>query len=143
MQIVLSKIAEDPRCLYKHPTDAKTLTAQIKEAVSVMSPTFYITYDADLLTQHYNYVSAWGRNYFVTDMQVDIGGTISIRCKEDVLYTYADQIVQCPIIATRSDSTYNVYIKDPDRAFYQYTHQQYVTLGDIGKPNIICLVTVG
>lgn len=144
MQIVLSKVAEDPRCLYKHPTDEITLTAQIKDASSIMQPTFYITYDADLIDQHYNYVQAWGRYYFIADMQIDIGGTIYIRCAEDVLYTYADQIVQCQIVAERSKNAFNAFIQDNDRRFYQYTQQQYITIGtDIGCPDIICMCTVG
>lgn len=144
MQIVLSKIAEDPRCLYKHPTDQITLTAQIKDASSIMQPTFYLTYDADLIEQHYNYVQAWGRYYFIADMQIDIGGTIYIKCNEDVLYTYADQIVQCQIVAERSKNAFNAFIQDADRRFYQYTQQQYVTIGtDIGCPDIICMCTVG
>ncbi len=144
MQIVLSKVAEDPRCLYKHPTDQITLTAQIKDASSIMQPMFYIAYDADLIEQHYNYVQAWGRYYFIADMQIDIGGTIYIKCTEDVLYTYADQIVQCPIVAERSKNAFNAYIQDADRRFYQYTRQQYITIGqDIGCPDIICMCTVG
>lgn len=144
MQIVLSKVAEDPRCLYKHPTDEITLTAQIKDASSIMQPTFYLAYDADLIEQHYNYVQAWGRYYFIADMQIDIGGTIYIRCTEDVLYTYADQIVQCPIVAERSKNAFNAFIQDSDRRFYQYTQQQYITIGtDIGCPDIICMCTVG
>lgn len=144
MQIVLSKVAEDPRCLYKHPTDAITLTAQIKDASSIMQPTFYLTYDADLIEQHYNYAQAWGRYYFIADMQIDIGGTIYIRCAEDVLYTYADQIVQCQIVAERSKNAFNAFIQDNDRRFYQYTQQQYITIGqDIGCPDIICMCTVG
>ena len=144
MQIVLSKIAEDPRCLYKHPTDQITLTAQIKDASSIMQPTFYLKYDADLIEQHYNYVHAWGRYYFIADMQIDIGGTIYIKCTEDVLYTYADQIVQCQIVAERSKNAFNAFIQDNDRRFYQYTQQQYITIGqDIGCPDIICMCTVG
>lgn len=144
MQIVLSKVAEDPRCLYKHPTDQITLTAQIKDASSIMQPTFYIKYDADLIEQHYNYAQAWGRYYFIADMQIDIGGTIYIRCTEDVLYTYADQIVQCQIVAERSKNAFNAFIQDNDRRFFQYTQQQYITIGtDIGCPDIICMCTVG
>ena len=144
MQIVLSKVAEDPRCIYKHPTDAITLQAQIKDASSIMQPTFYLTYDADLIEQHYNYAQAWGRYYFIADMQIDIGGTIYIKCNEDVLYTYADQIVQCPIVAERSKNAFNAFIQDADRRFYQYTQQQYITIGtDIGCPDIICMCTVG
>ncbi len=143
MQIVISKVTDDPRCLYKHPQDAKTLTAQIKEAVNVMLPTFYVVYDSDILAQHYNYVEAWGRYYFITDIQVDIGGAMRISCKEDVLHTYADQIVQCPIVAERSANAFNAFISDPERHFYQYTSHQYIELEDIGKPEIICMLTVG
>ena len=141
--ITLYKCADDQRCLYKHPTDAKDLTAQIKDAASIMTPTFYIAYDSDLLTQHYNYASAWGRYYYIDDMTVDVGGAIYIKCREDVLYTYADQIVQCPIIAERSDNAFNAFISDPQRRFYQYTDHQYIEIEDLGKPNIICILTVG
>lgn len=143
MEITLYKISDDPRALYKHPTGAKTLTAQIKDAASVMSPTFYIKYDADLLSDHYNYLQAWSRWYYIDDLTVDIGGSIYIKCREDVLYTYADQIVRCHIIAERSDSTYNAYISDPERKYYQYTQHQYIELEDLGKPNVILMLTVG
>lgn len=141
--ITLYKCADDPRKLYKTLTGAKALTAQIKDAASIMTPTFYINYDADLLDQHYNYAMVWGRYYFIDDMTVDIGGSIYIKCREDVLYTYADQIVRCHIIAERSDSTYNAFISDPERHYYQYTKHQYIILEDLGKPNIILMLTVG
>lgn len=143
MQIVLSVIEDDPRSLYKHPNHEIELAAEIKEDVQIMTPVFYIVYNAAVLNLHYNYCFAFNRYYYITDITVTTGGSMRVSCREDVLYTYADQIVNCPIIADRSDSTYNAYIQDPERRFYQYTVQQYVTLGDIGKPNIICLVTVG
>lgn len=144
MQIVLSKITEDPRCLYKHPSGSITIAAEIKEDVQIMRPVFYIVYDSSIVDQHYNYVQAWGRYYFITDITVTTGGSMRISCKEDVLYTYADQIVNVPIVAERSDNAFNAYVQDNDRRFYQYTQQQYITIGsDIGFPNIICMCTVG
>lgn len=141
--ITLYKCADDPRKLYKTLTGAKALTAQIKDAASIMSPTFYINYDADLLSQHYNYAEAWGRYYFIDDMTIDIGGSIYIKCREDVIHTFADQIIRCPIIAERSDSAYNAFISDPQRRYYQYTNHQYIEIEDLGKPNTICMLTVG
>lgn len=141
--ITLYKCADDPRKLYKTLTGSKSLTAQIKDAASIMTPTFYINYDSDLLDQHYNYAQVWGRYYFIDDMTVDIGGSIYIKCREDVLFTFANQIINCPIIVERSDSTYNAFISDPQRRFYQYTNHQYIEIEDLGKPNTICMLTVG
>lgn len=143
MQIVLSKITEDPRCLYKHPTDLITVTAEIKEDVDIMRPMFYIVYDSSILDQHYNYLSAFGRYYFITDVIITTGGSMRISCKEDVLYTYADQIVNVPIVAERSSNAFNALIQDNERKFYQYTKQQYITIGDIGFPDITVIATVG
>lgn len=143
MQIVISKIADDPKCLYKHPTDSITLSAEIKENCNLMTPIFDVLYNSAVVQNHYNYVSAFDRFYFVIDITVTPGGAMRLSCKEDVLYTYADQIVQCPIIAERSNNAYNTYIADNQRRFYQYKSHQYVTLGDIGVPNIIIIATVG
>ena len=143
MQIQISKISEDPKCLYKHPADAITVSAEIKEDVQIMRPVFYIVYNSTVLDQHYNYLYAFGRYYFITDVTVTTGGSMRLSCKEDVLYTYADQIIHCPIIAERSDSTYNAFIQDSERRFYQYTDNQYKLIGDIGCPDTICICTVG
>lgn len=143
MQIILSKIADDPKCLYKHPTDSITLSAEIKAECAIMSPIFDLLYNSAVIQNHYNYVQAFNRYYFITDITVLTGGSMRISCKEDVLYTYADQIIHCPIIADRSYNAYNAYLPDSLRKFYQYKSHQYVTLGDIGVPNIIIIATVG
>lgn len=143
MQIVLSKITDDPRCLYKHPTDSITLSAEIKENCAITTPTFDLLYNNSVVQNHYNYAQAFGRYYFITDITVTPGGAMRIACREDVLYTYADQIVNCPIISDRSDNAYNVFLPDDRRRFYQYKTHQYVTLGDLGVPNIIIIATVG
>lgn len=144
MQIEISKIAEDPRMLYKHPADTITISAEIKEDVQIMRPVFYIVYNSTIVDQHYNYVHAFGRYYFITDTAVTTGGSMRISCKMDVLYTYADQIVQCPIVAERSSNNFNAFIQDNERRFYQYTNNQYKVIGtDIGCPDIICMCTVG
>lgn len=144
MQIQISKITEDPRMLYKHPEDTITVSAEIKEDIEIMRPVFFIVYDAAILDQHYNYVYAFGRYYFITDITVTTGGAMRISCKIDVLYTYADQLINIPVVAERSSNAFNAFLQDSDRRFYQYTQQQYITIGqDIGCPDIICMCTVG
>lgn len=84
MQIEISKIAEDQRVIYKHPADTITISAEIKEDVQIFRPVFYIVYNSMILDQNYNYVHAFGRYYFVTDITVTTGGSIRIACKMDI-----------------------------------------------------------
>lgn len=142
MILTLYKCADDQRTLNKSLTDPITRTVQLKNDTDLISPTFMLLYDAAILAG-YNYASMDGRYYFITDMAGAIGGQLRISCRTDVLMTYAAQILQCPVIVNRSSTSWNAYIEDPERKFYQYVKNQYVTIGEIGEPDIIVIATVG
>lgn len=142
MTLTLYKCSDDQRTLNKTLTDAITRTVQLKNDTDLLSPTFLLAYDATILAG-YNYAEMDGRYYFITDVGGVLGGQLRISCKTDVLMTYKDQIMQCPIIVDRSSSNWNAYIQDNERGFYQYVTNQYVSLGDIGYPDIIVMATVG
>ena len=141
MTIDFYKCADDQRTVYKNLTDKKTVTAQIKDDTNLIRPLFWIVYDADLLS--YNYLQAAGRSYYIESITAGTGGQLGIQCRVDVLMTYADQIMQCPVIVDRSANRFNTFLMDPQRRFYQYTTTQYVTLGDVGAPSSVVMVTVG
>lgn len=142
MTLTLYKCADDQRTLNKSLTDAKVLTVQLKRDTDLLRPSFEVVYDADILAG-YNYAEANGRYYYITDITAVTGTQLRISCKTDVLMTYKDQILQCPVIIDRSSSNWNAYIQDQERGFYQYVTNQYVSLGDIGYPDIIVMATVG
>lgn len=142
MTLTLYKTSDDPRTLNKTITDAKTLTVQLKSDTDLLNPVFMLAYDSTILAG-YNYAEMDGRYYYITDITAATGGQLQLRCKTDVLMTYKDDILQCPVIVDRSSNNWNAYIADPERRFYQYVKNQYVTLGDIGYPNIIVIATVG
>ena len=70
-------------------------------------------------------------------------GIVELQLAVDVLQSHYNQFFDCPIIVNRSDSTYNSYIADNKRQYYQYQHNQYVTIGDIGLPSAMIVTTVG
>lgn len=142
MNLTLYKTSDDPRTLNKTITDAKTLTVQLKSDTDLLNPVFMLSYDSTIL-DGYNYAEMDGRYYYITDISAVTGGQLRISCRTDVLMTYKDDILQCPVIVDRSSNNWNAYISDPERRFYQYVKNQYVTLGDIGYPDIIVIATVG
>lgn len=142
MTLTLYKCSDDQRTLNKTLTDAITRTVQLKNDTDLLSPTFLLAYDATILAG-YNYAAMDGRYYFITDVGGVLGGQLRISCRTDVLMTYAAAILQCPVIVSRSSTSWNAYIEDPERKFYQYTKNQYITLGNIGAPDIIVMATVG
>ena len=143
MDIVIGRCADDPRKLYKTVTGTKTITATIKDDCDVLAPTFYIVYDADLISDRYNYVTAWGRAYFVTGMQVIPGEGIRVSCKQDTLSTYADQIAGCTAVCTRCSAAPNTYLPDSQIELEAYQLQQvrpfYHTFTYSGQAIIVCV----
>lgn len=143
MEIVIGCCADDPRKLHKTVTSTKTITATIKEDCAVLTPDFYIVYDADLISNRYNYVTAWGRAYFVTGMQVIPGEGIRVSCKQDTLSTYADQIAGCTAVCTRCSAAPNTYLPDSQIELEAYQLQQVLTFGFTfaysGQAIIVCV----
>ena len=124
MDIVLYVCSDDPRTIRKTLSSAKTISANIKTDVSIMRPVFFINNDSDIIDNHYNYLSAFGKYYFITDITVTPAQALRISAREDVLYTYADQIMQCPAIVVRNSSIANTYLADTQIPIEQYKNQQ-------------------
>lgn len=143
MTITIGCCADDPRKLRKTVTSTKTITATIKDDCDVLAPTFYLVMDDDLISDRYNYVTAWGRQYFVTGMQVVPGEGIRVSCKQDTLSTYADQIAGCTAVCTRCSAAPNTYLPDSQIQTEAYQLQQVLTFGFTfaysGQAIIVCV----
>lgn len=132
---------DDPRNMPKNPQNETTVTGTIRGEVDKIRPVVEIA--AQNVTKNYAYIPDFGRYYYIDSVRILRTGIciVSMRC--DVLNTYKDSIMQAPIIAERSANAYNTFIADGDRKFYQYTVNQYIDIGDVGKPDTPILVTVG
>ena len=143
MDIIISKCADDPRRMVKTTTDAKTVTVNIKEETDVNAPVFYLAYDADIIEQHYNYVQAWGRFYFMSPPQVVPGQGMRISCKQDTLSTYAAQLANCPAIISRCSAAPNTYLSDSEIQTAAYALQQVLPFSAFSYFNQAIIVCVG
>lgn len=149
MTIYLYSISEDPLTMPKTLPEAVTVTGTIRDgSVDVMHPAILIA-GAPSQTYNYAYLPEFNRYYFVDPPITERTGLIRLQLHVDVLQSFYDDIMSAAVIVDRTQNAtaltpgWNSYLQDPRRAFYQYTLPQYITLGDIGRPSNILIVTAG
>lgn len=143
MTFYIYQISEDPVVFPKTLPEGTTVTGTIRDdAVDVMDPVILLT-GAPSVACNYAYIPDFGRYYFVDPSETIRTGLIALHMHVDVLQSFADQIIAAPIIVNRAASKWNAFIADPERIFYQDRCNQYVTIGDVGAPANVVMVTVG
>lgn len=143
MTIKLYKCSDDERTIQKTLTGEKTITANIKTECSIMTPEFYINDDSSIISGGYNYAFAFGKYYFIQDITVTPAQALRIRCREDVLYTYAADILACPAVVARSSAVPNTYLPDPELPIEQYQQQQVLQFSRFYYHDQTIIVCVG
>lgn len=144
ISIELGSVSVDPRTLDKRPSftssQPATVSAQIKDACSIMQPTFILTAAAvDLVGYNYLHVASWGRYYFIRNIITMPGSRVELQCREDVLTSNADAIKEITGTVGRQEaaSMRDPYLQDPKmlRKAKTYTENLHFdkdpfTLGD-------------
>lgn len=121
--VTFYKISDPPNKLVKNlGTAIKTSNCTPFRPVSDLTGTILIDYAAAAESANYAMVTGDGRNRycFITDIEKDIGGKMSISLREDALMTFSNAIYECGILATRSSVIaknggnvgYNSYLED-------------------------------
>lgn len=116
-------ISDPPNKLSKTiGTALKTSTCTPFKPVSDLTGTILLDYTAEAEGANYAMVTGDGRERycFITDIEKDIGGRMSITLKEDALMTFSTGIKNCDILATRcsviskddGNVGYNSYLED-------------------------------
>ena len=59
---------------------------------SVLNPVFIVASDSALFTANYLYCATYGRYYYIDNIEILTGRRVALRCRIDVLQTYADDI---------------------------------------------------
>lgn len=142
MEIITYSLTEDGHHIPKHYTSVGTLTGSVRDAVDVENPTIRIDH-AGTDTFNYIYVPEFNRYYYVLDRVQVRTGITDIICHVDVLESFYRQFIYSPMIASRSDSTYNKFIPDGERVFQQDQLHLYKNLGGFSGDFSMIMVTVG
>lgn len=92
----------------------------LKDQTSIIDPVFLITGDiTDMLQANYMTVPAFGRAYFITDIQSVRTGLVEISAHVDVLSSYIDALKECSAVIHRQENKWNLYLDDGFFKTYQ------------------------
>lgn len=142
MEIITYSLTEDGHHIPKHYTPVGNLTGSVRDAVDIENPTIRIDHTGTD-TFNYIYVPEFNRYYYVLDRVQVRTGITDLICHVDVLESFYSQFIYSPMIASRSDSTYNKFIPDGERVFQQDQLHIYKNLGGFSGDFSMIMVTVG
>lgn len=146
VQIVLGSENSDPRSLSRSFASKITTTADVYDAKTITSPAFELDYNAAILSC--NYMQAFGRGYYITDIALDKAHKMIVRGRVDVMGTYADNIRNLTALVSRQESHRSAMLTDgkyPVAASYlpyYYTLPNNVLTG-YGSTNTYVIALVG
>ena len=106
---------------------------------SITNPIFKLKDHDIYLTANYCYVDTLRRYYFIDDITLSQGYAY-IKCTEDVLMTYAEQLHDVKVLVDRNQWDYNLYQVDDKLALNNFTSQKRVEFPDGFNKNVQAFV---
>lgn len=97
----------------------------ILDDTSIAHPTFKMKDEDIYMTANYCYVDTLRRYYFIDDITLSQGFAY-LRCTEDVLMTYAQQLHDIDVLVDRNQWDYNLYQVDDKLSLYNFRSQKRV-----------------
>ena len=119
-QIKLGQNKSEDNRLSKNITSIETVTGVLKDETSILRPVVLIQCDLDDVKKvNYMEIPAFGRKYFVTNIESVRQGLVAISGRVDVLSTYNSQIRSNTGIIRRQEKNWNLYLNDGVLKVYQ------------------------
>ena len=114
MTITLYTTTADTRQLTKTLGNALEVNdVLLKEATAVLSPKVELTRTPPNVAQYnYVYIPTLGRYYYINEITSLLGGRTEMQLEVDVLMSHREQILSLEVIAKRSASKGDCYIRD-------------------------------
>lgn len=113
--ILLQQNKSDSRYINKIITLITSLTGELKNQSSLLTPIFVIQpSSSEIVSCNYFTIPVWNRSYFVTDIISITNDLVEIHGKVDVLTSFSNEILELECIIERQESLYNLYLPDGD-----------------------------
>ena len=120
MNIVIQTNSSEKNKVDKDLATISTLTGTLREGTSIIDPDILITASVDTLANaNYMAIPAFGRSYFITDINTFREGLTRIRGHVDVLSSFKTQLRANRAIVSRQKTEYNLYLNDGSFKVYQ------------------------
>lgn len=104
MTVYLMSTTDDPRVVTKTRTIITTVDAKPTENCTILNPRLILNYSSALAEVNYMYIPSFGRYYFIDNIIVNPGATLTLSGTVDVLTTYDNHIRNCEGTIIRSES---------------------------------------
>ena len=118
MIITLYKSPGERNRLSRSLTTVKTISnAELTDTVNVETPELLIDRDDTIIGFDYAYIQAFGRYYFLNDLQIVNGNQFKLFLESDPLMSFRHGILNSQCIAKRSTSNINPELEDNQAAF--------------------------
>lgn len=125
MDIILSKINEDPNTLVKTINEPFSISGTLKNITDKTNPEITIAGDVQtLLTYNYCYINEFQRYYYITNISVENSNLITISCKCDVLMSFSTEILNLNVVLDRQENSFNMYYTDSEIPVMSYKFVQ-------------------
>ena len=126
--VKLQKNKSETNKIGKDISTIDTVTGTIKDGTSILNPVILIAGNISSFTEcNYMSISAFSRNYFITDIRSVRNGLFEVSGKVDVLETYKSQIKANKAIIKKQENIWNLYLNDG--TFHIFQNQQVLTKG--------------
>lgn len=133
---------DDNRTIPKHLENELKVTGTLRNATDIATPS--IQFEIPLSSVYnYAYIPDFDRYYYLSPPVSIRDGLIEYTGKIDVLQTWYNDFKLSPMIASRSDSTYNKFLPDSARKLEQRVQNQYVHIGAFDAIYSAIMVTAG
>ena len=117
MIVTFYKTKDPVEVLNKTLTDSSERTGNLIDPCDVLNPV--ITFNFNPVAYNYAYIQVFGRYYYADKPTVLNGGIWQVSFHVDPLMSWKTDIRKSPCIAAKSNSTYNLYLNDPNYKCYQ------------------------
>lgn len=104
MEIVIGTIADEKNKLNKTFNNQRTYRGNLRQEASITNPQIIIEAE-NLSLFNYMYIPQFGRYYYITDIVSIRNNLWSVFGKVDVLMSFKDGILSCPVVLSDSEIT--------------------------------------
>ena len=112
MEVILYKNSSENNVLGKSLAQIKSVECNLKNDVSVVNPTFVLSYIDSILDSNYCFIPKFNRYYFIDEIIPITGDRSIIKCRVDVLESFKDDIKSLTAIINKQETIADKFIDD-------------------------------
>ena len=114
MEVILYKNSSENNVIGKSLAQIKRVECNLKNDVSIISPTLVLNYTANILGSNYCYIPKFNRYYFIDEIVPITADRCIVKCRVDVLESFKDNILNLDCIVDKQEKEIasNKYIND-------------------------------